>query len=31
MLSLESPGHFIQDAISQAVAVRAEQSRPRRP
>ena len=31
MLALESPGHFIQDAISQAVAARAEQSRPRRP
>ena len=30
MLALGSPGHFIQDAISQAVAVRAEQSRPRR-
>ena len=30
MLALGSPRHFIQDAISQAVAVRAEQSRPRR-
>ena len=31
MLALESPGHFIQDAICRAVAVQAEQSRPRRP
>ena len=31
MLALESSGHFIQDAISRAVAVRAEQSRSRQP
>jgi RNA polymerase sigma-70 factor (ECF subfamily) len=30
MLALGSPGDIIQDAIPQAVAVRAEQSRPRR-
>jgi RNA polymerase sigma-70 factor (ECF subfamily) len=30
-LSLETPSHLLQDAISQAVAARAEQSRSHRP